>query len=201
MTRKPLKRKPKQSRSMATVEAIVEAAAQILQQQNYQETTTNRIAEHAGVSIGSIYQYFRDKNGIYEAVLDRYFSRLVADIKAVEIRTDAGIESIIEQLIYSAYSAAPEGPQLLRKIRQASDAQFHEKLEHTKSQIVEFMRAIIATRPESLNVQDLDLSLRILIDAIEGIFINAAEDQTPEVLARELTHLISRYLFKPSHTV
>lgn len=200
MTRKPLKRKPKQSRSVATVEAIVEAAAQILQQQNYQETTTNRIAEHAGVSIGSIYQYFRDKNGIYEAVLDRYFSRLVADIKAVEIRTDAGIENIMEQLIYSAYSAAPEGPQLLRKIRQASDAQFHEKLEHTKSQIVEFMRAIIATRPEPLNVQDLDLSLRILIDAIEGIFINAAEDQTPEVLARELTRLISRYLFKPSHT-
>lgn len=192
---KSLKRKPKQSRSVATVEAIVEAAAQILQRQSYQETTTNGIAEHAGVSIGSVYQYFRNKSDIYQAVLDRYFSRLVADITAEAIPVDADIDAIIEQLIYAAYSAAPEGPELLRKIRQVPDAHFHEKLEGTKHQIVEFMRAIIVARPEVLNVEDLEFSLRLLIDAIEGIFINLPEGHPPETLAKEMTRLITRYLF------
>lgn len=195
MPHKSLIKKPKQSRALATVDAIVEATAQLLQQQNCQEITTNRIAELAGVSIGSVYQYFGNKNDIYQAVLDHYFARLVADIKNQDISAQTGIENIIEQLIYTAYSAGPEGPELLRKIRQVPDTKFQEKLAQTKTQIVEFMRAILMAQPEAIKVKDLDFSLQLSIDAVEGIFVNVPEGQRADVLAKEMACLICCYLF------
>lgn len=195
MPHKSLIKKPKQSRSVATVDAIVEATAQLLQQQSCQDTTTNRIADYAGVSIGSVYQYFGNKSDIYQAVLDRYFARLMADIKTQDISANSGIESIIEQLIYTAYSAGPEGPELLRKIRQVPDTQFQEKLAHTKRQIVEFMRVILLAQPEVIKIKDLDFSLQLLIDAVEGVFVNVSDGQPADVLAKEMSRLICRYLF------
>lgn len=195
--RKKLKRKPKQSRSTATVTAIVDAAAQLLLRTDYQSTSTNRIAELAGVSIGSVYQYFADKNEIYDAVLDSYSSRLVTGLRAVTPDPAMGLQETLEALVFSVYSADPDGPLLLRRIRQAPDAHFQEKLQNAKAQIAEFLRGVLIRRPESLDVSDLNLSLRILIDAVEGIFINAPVGQDPRVLARELARLIARYLLAP----
>ncbi len=56
-----MRKQPSQARSKATVDAIVEAAARILGDQGWAGFTTNKVAEAAGVSIGSYYQYFPDK--------------------------------------------------------------------------------------------------------------------------------------------
>ena len=61
------RRKPRQARSRATRSAIIEAAAQILEREGRAAFNTNRIAERAGVSVGSLYQYFRDKHAILAA--------------------------------------------------------------------------------------------------------------------------------------
>jgi len=61
------RRSPRQSRSRATWEAIVEAAVQILERRGPEGLNTNRIAERAGVSVGSVYQYFPDKHAILAA--------------------------------------------------------------------------------------------------------------------------------------
>jgi AcrR family transcriptional regulator len=58
------RRKPKQPRALATRAAIFEAAAQILEREGETRFNTNRIAERAGVSVGTLYQYFPDKNAI-----------------------------------------------------------------------------------------------------------------------------------------
>jgi AcrR family transcriptional regulator len=62
------RRKPVQDRSLATVEAILEAAAQVFERYGYAAGTTNRIAGRAGVAIGSLYQYFRNKDAILVAL-------------------------------------------------------------------------------------------------------------------------------------
>jgi AcrR family transcriptional regulator len=59
--RPSMRKQPSQARSKATVDAIVEAAARILGDQGWAGFTTNKVAEAAGVSIGSYYQYFPDK--------------------------------------------------------------------------------------------------------------------------------------------
>lgn len=65
------RRSPRQARSRATCEAIVEAAAQIVERQGPEALTTNAVAERAGVSIGTLYQYFPDKQAILIAAARR----------------------------------------------------------------------------------------------------------------------------------
>lgn len=62
------RKRPVQERSRRTVEAILEAAAQVLERRGYAGTTTDRIAERAGVSVGSLYQYFPNKDSILLAL-------------------------------------------------------------------------------------------------------------------------------------
>ncbi|PID37533.1 MAG: hypothetical protein CSB49_08945 [Proteobacteria bacterium] len=64
------KRRPRQERARLTCEAILEAAGQILVRDGYARASTNRIARRAGVSIGSLYQYFRNKEEIFLTLLE-----------------------------------------------------------------------------------------------------------------------------------
>ncbi|MCL2430307.1 MAG: TetR/AcrR family transcriptional regulator, partial [Alphaproteobacteria bacterium] len=61
-----------QKRSRQTVDALLEATARVLVKEGYDRASTNRIAEVAGVSIGSLYQYFPSKEALVAAVIDRH---------------------------------------------------------------------------------------------------------------------------------
>ena len=65
------KKVPKQARSRATFDAIVEACARLLVERGFGSLTTNHIAETAGVSIGSLYEYFADKESVVNEVVRR----------------------------------------------------------------------------------------------------------------------------------
>ena len=73
-----LRKRPRQARAEATFDAIVEAAARILTDEGAGRLTTNRIATRAGVSVGSLYQYFPDKRSIVRALLERELARAEA---------------------------------------------------------------------------------------------------------------------------
>jgi AcrR family transcriptional regulator len=62
---------PRQARSLVTVEVILDAAALLLVEEGYEQATTSRIAERAGVSIGSLYQYFPNRESVIAAVARR----------------------------------------------------------------------------------------------------------------------------------
>ena len=79
---------PAQKRSVATVAAILEAAARILETEGFDAYSTNAVAARAGVSIGSLYQYFPGKDAITRALISQGEAELLADIKAVKIGDD-----------------------------------------------------------------------------------------------------------------
>lgn len=68
------RRTPKQQRSRMTVDAICEAAAQVFEARGFASTTTNHIAERAGVSVGTLYQYFANKDAVAHALLERHMN-------------------------------------------------------------------------------------------------------------------------------
>lgn len=70
-TSKSLRKTPRQARSEATIAAIVEAAAQILDRDGEEAATTAQVAARAGVSIGTLYQYFADRDAVLAAVIRR----------------------------------------------------------------------------------------------------------------------------------
>src|SRR6476659_6641997 len=75
-------KEPRQARAQATVGAILEATVQILERDGLDAATMARIAEVAGVSVGSIYQYFPHRDAILNALQDREFERALTFIQA-----------------------------------------------------------------------------------------------------------------------
>jgi AcrR family transcriptional regulator len=68
---------PRQRRSLATVEALVQATARLLTERGYRGATTRLIAERAGVSVGSLYQYFPSRDALVTAVLERHIDEVL----------------------------------------------------------------------------------------------------------------------------
>ena len=74
---------PVQSRSAASVDAMLEATLQVLVAVGKERLTTTRVAERAGVSVGTLYQYFPNKSSLLQATLRRHFDGVVAAILEV----------------------------------------------------------------------------------------------------------------------
>jgi AcrR family transcriptional regulator len=82
LTRRIRQRKrPVQERAQATVDAVLEATLQVLKRDGYLALTTTRVADRAGVSVGTLYQYFPDKASLVMALKVRYFERLVGAVQ------------------------------------------------------------------------------------------------------------------------
>lgn len=77
-----MRKSPRQARSRATIDAILDAAARILGERGWTGLTTNAAAEVAGVSIGSLYQYFPNKLALVEAVRERHLNEVLAVLHA-----------------------------------------------------------------------------------------------------------------------
>src|SRR5580704_3393789 len=75
-TKDSTRRRPKQLRSRQTVDAVLDAVVRVLKREGIRAVTTNRVAEVAGVSIGSVYQYFPDKNAIFVALHQRHIEEI-----------------------------------------------------------------------------------------------------------------------------
>lgn len=78
-----------QQRSRATVDALVEATARILVREGFDKASTNRIAEVAGVSIGSLYQYFPGKEALVVAVIERHQQEIMQTVRGELVEVSA----------------------------------------------------------------------------------------------------------------
>ncbi|GAA2892461.1 hypothetical protein GCM10020220_098200 [Nonomuraea rubra] len=92
------RKQPRQQRSRETVAAILEAAAQLFQRYGYAGTTTNKIAERAGVSIGSLYQYFPNKDSLLVALAEHYLAESGEQVARVFARAAEQRPSLPELL-------------------------------------------------------------------------------------------------------
>lgn len=98
------RRAPKQDRARATVDAMLDSVGRILKQGGVDAVTTNRVAEVAGVSIGSVYQYFADKRAIFMALHERHAEEMCALVEStlVEHASDSlpvTIRALIDALV------------------------------------------------------------------------------------------------------
>ena len=184
---------PTQQRSRVTVEVILEAAAHILATKGYAAFTTNRVAEHAGVSIGSLYQYFPNKQSLLIALHARH----LAEIKATgtAIINDAGKCSLSEAIT-----------RLIRTIvasHVTSDRLHQVVSEETPDALVqastpELIRRLLDKFRPVLNVDDLDLAAYIISVTIKAVMHSALHDRPEDLyegrLEKELARLLLSYL-------
>jgi AcrR family transcriptional regulator len=118
------RRIPQQQRATGTVAAILEAAAQILEAGGPAAFTTNAVAERAGVSIGTLYQYFADKNAILLALARQETTAGLADVgRALQGGSDPSVEGRVRAMVLAIIHAFRGRPRARKAVLQAILAQ------------------------------------------------------------------------------
>jgi len=110
---KTTRRKPKQRRARQTVQAILDAVLRILKRERFDKITTNHIAEVAGVSIGSLYQYFPDKRAIFAALHGRHIEEIDGLIQRTLLENaSSSLEGLLRAVIDAMIEAHAGDPAL-----------------------------------------------------------------------------------------
>ena len=192
-----MRKEPKQARSRVTVEAIVEAGTRILAEEGWAGFTTNRIAELAGVSIGSLYQYFPDKLALVDAIRHRHLSDSMEVMRRV--RAD-GIspEQFAAQLVTAVVAIHSIHPGLHRVL--LDEAPTFEKYRDPHSDfereyLTYYAEAVATFRKRAPNEAD-HVAGRVISDAIDGVIHNAARRGavSDPMMQLELVRLVRSYL-------
>jgi len=106
------RRKPSQARSVVTVNAIFEACIQVFNQTGPDSLTTTRVAERAGVSVGTLYQYFPDRQAMMLSLLERHLIRITEDVSAVcEANKGTTLEVMIPNIVHAMVDAKMAHPE------------------------------------------------------------------------------------------
>lgn len=195
------RRQAKQDRSRDTVGVIIEAAARVLVREGYARATTNRIALEAGISVGSVYEYFRDKDDLFDALIRRQADNALAEIIADAPALKGPLEWTLRDLVFAALHAQRQyGPELYRQLEHVPNALLRRRLAEAKRHLTDYVRSLLETDRKRLRVSDLDLAAFVVVNAVEGIGYNAAPDMFNERLAEEVTTLLVRYLVDKPRT-
>jgi AcrR family transcriptional regulator len=108
---------PSQSRSQATVEAILAASAELLEKNGYARLTTNHVAQRAGISIGSLYQYFPNKESLCHALAERHYQRHATRyLERLEAVADRPVEAQVRALVEVSCEVAREDPTVAQNL-------------------------------------------------------------------------------------
>lgn len=190
---------PRQRRSRETVEVILAATARVLASDGYARASTNRIAEVAGVSVGSIYQYFPNKDALVLAVAEEHaaeMTRLLVQIADTVAEGDLG--AAIRRFVEGMIAAHAIDPALHRALVQQVLHLGVDALHEAQEQVRALVVGLLAPYRERLGVADLEIAAFVLVATVESV-IHSAVFEKPELLARpafadELTRIVTRYL-------
>jgi AcrR family transcriptional regulator len=203
MPSKPLhqpRKLPRQKRSLETVDAILGATAHILSREGLERATTNAVAARAGVSIGSLYQYFPDKEALVRALNERHTREILELLQARfdEIR-EAPIPDAVEAIVRAMVEVHRHDPDLHRVLVQVTPAVGgREETRRLEAAAAGMLVAFFKARAAELRPLDFELSAFLLVQSVEAL-THAAVLEHPDLLkedrfVQETTRMIVGYL-------
>jgi AcrR family transcriptional regulator len=194
------RKRPRQERSKATVDAILEASARVLVKQGFDGLTTNAVAGAAGVSIGSLYQYFPNKEAIVAALIEHHLEHMNAAVLAelarvAQLPIAQAVRCVVE-LTLRAHTVEPELHRVLTE--QVPRVGRLAKLRELDEICHRMVAGLLTARHKELAIRDPDLAAFVLVSAIEAIIHRAVllypQRLRDPRLVDEATLLVTRYL-------
>ncbi|MGW4069240.1 TetR/AcrR family transcriptional regulator [Nocardia grenadensis] len=193
------RKQPKQQRAAQTRQWILDAAAHVFSEYGYAAGTTNRIADRAGVSIGSLYQYFPNKDSILHALMDAHFeagSRLLTERLAAGV--PPGLEDLLRLFIRATIDNHREDPRLHRVLFEEAPRapQLLARLHEAEEFAVAAAAQLLAKHPDVV-AADTTLSARIVVATVESLvhrLVTAPDPVPPGKLEDEMVALLTGYL-------
>jgi AcrR family transcriptional regulator len=190
---------PQQARGKATVDAILSAATQVLVELGYDDATTNRIAEKAGISVGSLYQYFPNKDAVIAALIEQHEGEMFQQLA----RMASELESLpMEETIRSYVRAMLAVHALQPKLHQVLSERLGDigldRIRTLNVRTEALVRAYLERHRAEVRPKNLDLATFMLVTSVEAITHIAVLDR-PGLLrdpafGDEVAELVIRYL-------
>jgi AcrR family transcriptional regulator len=195
---------PQQSRSRATVEAILEGAIRVLERHGPEELSTSRVAELAGVSVGTLYQYFENREAIVDALQEREFERagemLASTLSSSAFTSERALTKAVVGGLLALYRQAPTLHRLLAvgglQLGLAGRVQEFDLL------MVSRLRAFFDATPWPIRKDKTHATAFVLYQSVRASLLAYLLEQpaglSDEDLVSELTDLILAHLLHPA---
>jgi AcrR family transcriptional regulator len=199
------RKRPRQSRSEATVDALVTAAVRVIRRDGYERASTNRIADVAGVSVGSLYQYFPSKASLVAHALERRIDHMGQMVErafdeVASLDTREGTRRVIGAMLRDNATDRAFQKQYYELVVRVGVADRHRVY---RAAATERIRRHLDTHRAAIGREKLDVVAVVCLDLVDA-FLRSAFDRFPERLgqdsfADEVTAVVLDYLRPRPH--
>jgi AcrR family transcriptional regulator len=195
------RKKPRQSRAQVTVDAILDATAHILVRDGYEGLSTNRVAERAGVSIGSLYQYFPGKESLIGELLDRYSDEIHNMV--VSMIAELGSADPVHcsrALVTAMIDVKLRSPRLAKVLReQIPRVGRMKRYEEELATIVKLVTVYLDAHEHEVRVPDRETAAFVVVHVVDELthaLVTRRAKVDRDAAIEEVTDVALRYLLK-----
>ena len=181
-----MKSRGKQERSRQTIRTILNAAILVLIDEGFEGATTNKIANRAGYSIGTLYQYFEDKEDIYGRIIDEALQKLIESTSRVEPQP-----TLIETLrcwLELVMASLDQDPARIQALLTLLNGRYRDKRQAMYDDLVASTVVLLEANRDVIVVKNLELAAGIILGATSGLAANeiASLLKSPEMVEHVL---------------
>ena len=190
---------PIQARSTATVEAISEATIQVLLSHGAERLTTTRVAERAGVSVGSLYQYYPNKRSLLFAVLENHLNSVAARVEAAcESACHKSLAEMTKEMVEAFVDAKMERAEIsLALYRVSADVGGPALIKRVNQRLRTAAEAMLATASDTKSLADkfaVDIMISAMAGAMRSLLEAGPSPSTVRKAREQLVLLCRSYL-------
>ncbi len=191
---------PRQSRSKAMVDTILDAMAQVLVERGYEKANTNLVAEAAGISVGSLYQYFPNKDALIFALRERHVAHMLSIFEAAVQNTDADstLQNDFEYVIDTLVAAHLLEPELNRILEEEFPAVNLPVANHIRLQFFNTIKGLLLKHRNSISAPDIEMATfvvqRIFRAMIYAVVLEGPAGLDAKAVRSEIVPAIIGYL-------
>lgn len=206
--KQPPRKKPQQARAQQTVNAILEATVQVLEREGPEAATTTRIAEVAGVSVGTLYQYFSHRDAIFDALQEREFTKAITLTQAILSEDNLPksprevVRSCVEGML-QLHAAYPGVHRVLAM--EGLRATKADRLQSFDLRIIGLVRHFLSATGASVRRKNVDAAAFIAFQCVRAVILASLLETSPGLndatMLEELVDLLMRYLVEEEAAV
>jgi AcrR family transcriptional regulator len=205
MHSKASRKQPQQARSKATVTAVLDATVRILDREGPDAATTTRVAEVAGISIGTLYQYFSHRDAILDALQDREFERAMELMERVlgAAGRKGPARDVACEVIRGLLALYAEAPALHRVLAlEGLRVTPAHRVHAFDMRVIAVVRTFLSESSLPIRRKNLDAAAFVVFQSVRASMLARMLEQPPglddDTLAEELTDMVLRYLVADS---
>ncbi len=197
------RKEPRQARAKAMVDTILDATARVLVERGYAKTNTNVVAEVAGISVGSLYQYYPNKNALIIALRERHVAHMLEQYIAVtaNMAPDGSLAGDLQSLIDALVSAHLLEPELNRILEEEVTSCQMPVNSDVRKKIFAETKVLLHRHRAELALDDIDMAalvvIRILKVLVNTVVLHVPPGIDPAKLKSEILPAVLGYLRHP----